>query len=167
MKTNIWGWLLAVCCLITFWSCDDDDDLSASKVPADVQAAFEAKFPAVNRVEWEKKSGYYVAEFKENGVDVEAWYDSNAVWCMTETDLRTDLAVLPGLVQSAFQSSQYADWRVDDIDKYERPGEYFYLIEVEKSGQLDRNLFYAEDGTLLKDVVDTSNDEVLPNIKFN
>ena len=53
---NIWGWLLAVCCAVTLGSCDDDDDLSASKVPDNVQVAFEAKFPAVNKVEWEKKS---------------------------------------------------------------------------------------------------------------
>ena len=126
---NIWGWLLAVCCAVTLGSCDDDDDLSASKVPDNVQVAFEAKFPAVNKVEWEKKSGYYVAEFRENGA--------------------------------------YADWRVDDIDKYERPGDTFYLIEIEKGGQQDRDLFYAEDGTLLKDAVDTNNDKILPNIKFN
>lgn len=164
---NIWGWLLAVCCAVTLGSCDDDDDLSASKVPDNVQVAFEAKFPAVNKMEWEKKSGYYVAEFRENGADVESWFDTSAVWCMTETDLRTDLTVLPGLVQSAFQSGQYADWRVDDIDKYERPDDTFYLIEIEKGGQQDRDLFYAEDGTLLKDAVDTNNDQILPNIKFD
>lgn len=167
MKKNIFGWLLAACCVVTFWSCEKEDDLPASKVPADVKTAFDAKFPATRGVEWEKKSGYYVAEFRENGVSIEAWYDANAVWCMTETDLRTDLTALPGLVQNAFQTSQYADWYVDDIDKYERQGDTFYLIEVEKAGEKDRNLFYAEDGSLLKDEVDRNNDEVLPNIRFN
>ena len=86
---------------------------------------------------------------------------------MTETDLRTDLSALPGLIQNAFQTGNYADWRVDDIDKYERPAGVFYLIEVEKAGQQDRDLFYAEDGTLLKDDVDRENGEVLPDITFN
>ena len=124
-------------------------------------------FPTVNRVEWEKKSGYYVADFHDNGVEMDAWFNSDAVWCMTETDLRTNLNELPGLVQNAFQTSEYADWRVDDIDKFERPAGVFYLIEVEKSGQQDRDLFYDEDGTLLKNVVDTGKDEVLPSISFN
>lgn len=167
MMTNVWKWLFVVCSVVMFSACDDDDDYPSSKVPDSVQAALEAKYPAVKGVEWEKKAGYYVAEFRDNGVDTEVWFDNNAVWCMTETDLRTDLNALPGLVNNAFQNGQYADWTVDDIDKYVRPDLTFYLIEIEKAGQKDRDLFYAEDGTLLKDVVDTENDEVLPSISFN
>ena len=167
MKTDIWKFLFLFCSVVVLSACDTDDDLPSSKVPETVKSAFDAKFPAVARVEWEKKSVYYVAEFYENGVEMQAWFDTDAVWSMTETDLRTDLNVLPGLVQNAFQTGTYADWRVDDIDKYERPSGIFYLIEIEKTGQSDRDLFYGEDGTLLKDVVDTNKGEVLPNISFN
>lgn len=166
MKVNVWNWLVLCCGVWLLAACDNDDDTPVSKVPATVQAALEAKYPAMTGVEWEKKSGYYVAEFRDNGVETEVWFDSNAVWCMTETDLRTDLNILPGLVQNAFLTGAYADWTVDDIDKYELPDRTFYLIEVEKAGQQDRNLFYAENGTLLKDEVDTTNDEVLPTIGF-
>lgn len=167
MKTDLWKFLFLFCSVVMLSACDHDDDLPSSKVPETVKSAFEAKFPAVVKAEWEKKSGYYVAEFRDNGLDMEAWYDSDAIWCMTETDLRTDLNELPGLVKNAFETSEYMDWRVDDIDKYERPSGVFYLIEVEKSGQHDRDLFYDEDGTLLKDVVDKENNNVLPNISFN
>ena len=167
MKTDLWKFLFLFCSVVMLSACDHDDDLPSSKVPETVKSAFEAKFPAVVKAEWEKKSGYYVAEFRDNGLDMEAWYDSDAIWCMTETDLRTDLNELPGLVKNAFETSEYMDWRVDDIDKYERPSGVFYLIEVEKSGQQDRDLFYDEGGTLLKDVVDKENNKVLPNISFN
>ena len=167
MKTDLWKFLFLFCSVVMLSACDHDNDLPSSKVPETVKSAFEAKFPAVVKAEWEKKSGYYVAEFRDNGLDMEAWYDSDAIWCMTETDLRTDLNELPGLVKNAFETSEYMDWRVDDIDKYERPSGIFYLIEVEKSGQQDRDLFYDEDGTLLKDVVDKENNKVLPNISFN
>lgn len=167
MKTDIWKFLFLFCSVVLLSSCDNDDDLPSSKVPETVKTVFDAMFPTVNRVEWEKKSGYYVADFHDNGVEMDAWFNSDAVWCMTETDLRTNLNELPGLVQNAFQTSEYADWRVDDIDKFERPAGVFYLIEVEKSGQQDRDLFYDEDGTLLKNVVDTGKDEVLPSISFN
>lgn len=167
MKTDIWKILFLFCSIVMLSACDTDDDLPASKVPETIKLAFEARFPTVNRAEWEKKFGYYVAEFYENGVEMQAWFDTDAVWCMTETDLHTDLNELPGLVQSAFQTGGYNDWRVDDIDKYERPAGVFYLIEVEKNGKQDRDLFYDEDGILLKDVVDTENDEVKPNISFN
>jgi hypothetical protein len=55
---------------------------------------------------------------------------------------------------------------VDDIDKYERPKDVFYLIEVETKGEKDRDLFYASDGTLLKDEADRENNEVKPDIVF-
>lgn len=167
MKTDFWKYLFIFCSIVLLSACEHDDDLPSSKVPVAIKTAFEAKFPSVIKADWDRKSGYYVAEFRDNGVEMEAWFDSDAVWCMTETDLRTDLNALPGLVQNAFQTSEYADWRVDDIDKYERPTGVFYLIEVEKSGQQDRDLFYAEDGSLLKDTIDKENGEVLPNISFN
>jgi hypothetical protein len=57
-------------------------------------------------------------------------------------------------------------WIVDDLDKYERPDMTFYLIEIEFSGKKDRNLYYAVDGTLLKDEEDKGRDEVYPDTTF-
>jgi hypothetical protein len=55
---------------------------------------------------------------------------------------------------------------VDGLDKYERPNDVFYLIEVETKGEHDRDLFFASDGSLLKDEVDKENNEVTPSIVF-
>jgi len=55
---------------------------------------------------------------------------------------------------------------VDDIDKYERTDRTFYLIEIETKGQQDRDLFFGEDGTLLKDEVDRENNDVTPDTTF-
>ena len=52
------------------------------------------------------------------------------------------------------------------IDLYERPKDAFYLIEVETQGQPDRDLYFAPDGTLLKDEADRENHEVTPDIEF-
>jgi hypothetical protein len=99
-------------------------------------------------------------------MDTHVWYTSNGDWQMTEYDLGVNLSALPQAVQDAFQSGQYSTWRVDDIDKYERPQDVFYLIEVETKGENDRDLFYASDGTLLKDEADRENNEVKPDIVF-
>jgi hypothetical protein len=40
------------------------------------------------------------------------------------------------------------------------------LIEVETPGQPDRDLYFAPDGTLLKDEADRENYEVTPDIVF-
>lgn len=153
----LWG-------VVGFTGCDDNDDVT--NLPEVIENAFNDKFPDATWVEWERKAGYYVAEFRQDGMDVEAWYDNQGSWRMTESDFGRNLTLLPEAVQTTFQSSGYSQWTVDDIDKYECPDKTFYLIEVKKAGQRDRKLFYSQDGLLLKDVEDKENDDVLPTISF-
>ena len=82
---------------------------------------------------------------------------------MTEFDLGVSVSALPQAVQSAFLESQYSSWHVEDINKYERANDVFFLIEVETKGQQDRNLYYNEEGSLLKDEVDRENDDITPD----
>lgn len=153
--------------LVCFTGCDDDDDdVRLKDIPVEVADTFESMFPGVSGTEWERNHGYYVAEFWYSNAITEAWFDSKGVWYMTETDLGHSLNALPEAVQQAFNGSQYATWRVDDIDKYVRPVDTFYLIEVETNGQRDRDLYYAPDGTLLLDEVDRDGNEVMPDKKF-
>ena len=161
MKLKLYLLFFALCSVVTLQSCSDDDD--PTNVSEAIQNAFKAKYPSATNEKWEMKSGYYVAEFRENGKEVDAWFTSNAEWSMAETDLGTDLNLLPDEIKTAFENSDYKTWRVEDIDKYERPDKTFYLIEVETTGQKDRKLFYGTDGTLIKDVEDAENDDILPN----
>lgn len=153
--------------LVLMSSCEKEDDIRWSDVPQAVVNSFEAKFPNAGRTEWEKKRGYYVVELWYQQVETQAWFEKNGTWRMTETDLGHAVANLPEAVQKAFANSQYATWRVEDLDKYERPADTFYLIEVETNGQRDRDLYFAPDGTLLKDEMDRDNHEVTPDFSFN
>ena len=163
MKKNLSMILFAVLGLALGTSCEKEDDLR--RVDRELSDALNARFPEAVWVEWEKKRDFYVAEFHDAGTEVKVWYTGDAQWCMTERDLGRDAASLPEVVKEAFGTSAYASaWRVDDIDKYERPGEVFYLIEVEKAGERDRDLFYSEAGVLLKDDLDRG--DVLPDMKF-
>lgn len=166
MKTKFYGLFLALFGAVVLTSCDKEDDIRISDVPSAVMNSFDANFPNASRAEWEKKSGCIVADFWQDGMDMSAWYNPNGEWLMTESDLGVNLSVLPQAVQDAFKSSQYANWHVDDIDKYERPNDVFYLIEIETKGESDRDLFFAPDGSLLKDDVDKENNEVTPSIVF-
>lgn len=167
MKKHLFLILGMVCSLVVFSGCnDDDDDILVQDVPQIVLSGLQTKFPNVTYAEWEKKGGYYVAEFWQEGMQTDAWINEKGEWCMTELDLGTNLTLLPEAVQTAFQSSQYATWRVDDLDKYERPDRTFYLIEVETGGQADRDLYYAPDGTLIKDEVDKENNDITPTTQF-
>lgn len=166
MKTRLYGLLVALMGVVALTGCEKDDDIRVSDVPNDVMNTFEAKFPNVSRAEWENKHGYYVADFWQEGMETQVWIDQRAEWKMTELDFGTNTQLLPEAVRSAFQGGQYGSWRVDDIDKYERTDGIFYLIEVETNGERDRDLFFGEDGTLLKDEVAQENKEVTPDTRF-
>lgn len=130
--------------------CEDDDD--NVRVDPTIETAFRSQYPDASRVEWETKAGYYVAEFRRNNAEAEAWYSPQAIWYMTETDVYyTDL---PQAVKDAFTASEYAAWRIDDIDMIESAGmETVYILEVEK-GNAEYDLYFSPDGVLVKAVTE-------------
>lgn len=143
---------------LAFQGCsDDDNDNDNINVDDNYKSAFEQLYPGVGNVTWERKGNYYVADFwrTEFNAGAEAWFDNAAAWELTVTDITYQ--ALPQAVRTAFEASEYAAWRVDDVDMIERKGmEVIYVIEVEK-GNVEFDLFYAPDGTLIKAVEDKDN----------
>ncbi len=164
---KIWFYIVALAIgFVGLQSCSDDDDDNNVRVSAEIQESFLTRFPDAERVEWELKQQYYVAEFDVAGVEKDAWYNAAGEWVMTETDVRS-VTDLPEAVQAALAASEYADWKVDDIDLYERPAnDVFYLIEVEKKGQPEYKLYFRPDGTPIKAVPDAPNDDILPTTQL-
>lgn len=135
-----------------FASCSDDDDNTIDTENAiRLRKALDAIYPgASERAEWEKDQGYFVAEFDNKyRQDVEVWFADDAKWVMTQTDLER-IDQLPQAVQAAFNAGGYSDYRVDDVDYYERFDGSFYVIEAEKAGQPDTELFYKDNGEFIK-----------------
>lgn len=146
--------MLALASLGAMTGCDDDDD--SVKVPAAVQDTFGRMFPGAGHVEWAGRQGYLVAEFREDGTDMQAWFDAAGKWYMTEEDV--PYALLPQAVRTAFESGEYAAWHVDDADKLTREGlETVYVLEVEQR-DAEYELVYSEDGVLLRAVPDADGD---------
>lgn len=155
-----WKWIgMAMACavgMVAFTSCDDDDNDDYARVPDAVTAAFSHQYGNPGYVEWDsERGGYYVAEFRKDGRDHEAWYTQAGLWAMTEVDYGRSLADLPQAVRSGYAATAYAldAWTVDDIDEIQRPDyEAVYKIEVEKRGQADHDLYFDLGGTLYRDV---------------
>ena len=135
---------------------------------------FENKYGDIKDVKWEKKNNYNVARFQTgaitkagNSYTTSAWYDDNG----SEKQVNQDIpfANLPEAVKTAFdayQKKMYADWKADDdVDVVSRLDMgLIYIIEIEK-GKEERELSFSPDGVLLKDVLDTDDDdEILPVI---
>lgn len=155
--------LTALVSLGAMTGCDDDD--RSVKVPEPVKGSFDGMFPGATRVEWSARGGYLVAEFMNAGTDTQAWFAADGQWRMTEEDLL--FAQLPEAVKSAFETGEYALWRVEDVDKLLREGlETVYVIEVENR-ETEYDLVYSEAGVLLRAIADTDgdddNDDLLPS----
>ncbi len=168
MKLKLFYLLIAIFGLTNITACSDDDDNNKPAVnpniPEAVAQAFKDKYPDVDqsKVQWETKGIYTVAEFKtlDNQNDVEAWFTKAGEWKMTENDYGKDLFMIPTVINEAFVKSEYGTWQIDDISYYEYPTESsnFYLIEVEKTGQPDTQLYFKTDGTTIKTTTDTNVD---------
>lgn len=94
-------------------------------------------------------------------ISCSAWFDASYQWQMTETDIPQDM--IPDAVWAAFDATEYADWRIDDIDMLRRGGvETIYIIEVEGTTadgiRQDVDLYFSEDGVLVKTVIDAEDD---------
>ena len=59
-------------------SCDDDDNDGIS-VPAELSNALAKEHPNAQRIEWETKGAYYVADFHEDNFEKEAWFTKDGM----------------------------------------------------------------------------------------
>lgn len=169
-------WSLAMCGMFTLVACSDDEKsgngTETGDIPAAVLEAFQEKYPNATNVAWTTTGEYAVAAFynqaTRSGSDDRnntAWFalDDNG-WDMTESEIPFN--EIPGQVKAAFESSVYAQspWTVDDeVDMLLRDGtEKLYVIEVDKNEggmETDVDLYYTEDGILVKEIIDADDDQ--------
>lgn len=97
-----------------------------------------------------------MADFHMDGKEKEAWFDVDATWKMTETDLL--YSELPAAVTASHKTGEYGSWRVDDVDMLEYAAHAtLYVIEVEEKKK-EMQLFYTIGGERVdtKDVTNSS-----------
>lgn len=168
-----------MCGMLVFTSCDKENELGPDGISNEIYKAFDSEFPGARNVEWKSDGTYAIASFDWEGsragssADNTAWFElSTSKFVMAEHDM--PFAQLNEAIQAAFRSSKYATWKVDEevdvlkrLDKSADPY-YLYVIEVENK-QTDEgyDLYYAEDGLLVKEVPDAFGDndftELLPS----
>lgn len=143
--------MLSLAAAAVLHGCNDDDD-NSPKVPSAVKTTFEQMFPDATDVRWRGIREYIVAEFRDNGAQTDAWFGKSGKWYMSEIDVTYES--LPAEVRTAFEAGDYASWSIDDVEKLLRSDmATLYVLEVEK-GSEEYNLFYAENGVLVKSAPD-------------
>lgn len=87
MKTKIQVLAMMFIAAMAFGACDDDDKNDNIKAPDAVSKALKDKYPAAMDIEWERKGDYFVADCWMDGREMDVWYDVQATWKLTETDI--------------------------------------------------------------------------------
>lgn len=159
MKLKLFMLLFAFSAVI-FTGCSDDDD---DYMPEETFiTALKSKYPEAQKVHWEKKLNYQVAEFIYKNKETEAWFDASGKWMMSETDLL--FSDLPTPIKEHFAAGQYANWHVDDVDLIERyNAEPIYILEVEQ-GKTEVDLYYSAEGVLIKESNENTGEPHIPMV---
>ena len=114
-------------------------------------------------------AGCYVAEFIADGQEIDVWFNKQAEWVMTETDVES-LEKVPAPVAEAFMSSTMTGMRLRDIRIITFPKHpTVIIIEVEQyNSDEEFQLFYAPDGKLFQSLdVTELGGEIYPGLFFN
>ena len=111
MKTRMTIFASLLLAGFAFTSCDDDND---NYTPDEkiVNVLYE-KYPNAQRIDWELQHDHYVADFYDNNIEKEAWFNTKGEWVMTESDIL--FKNLPEAVQTAFNESDYKNWKIEDV----------------------------------------------------
>lgn len=142
------NYFIALCLSLTpfaFVACDDDDDDIKRPTQA-VETAFTQKYPNAQFVDWEKEYGLYKAEFRNDAVVSEAWFEADGSWVRTETGVHPNTLPQPVL---DYVAQNYVGYRIDDADWVETPEQNYYELELEKGDRLEFHLLILPDGSPL------------------
>lgn len=132
---------------VAFVACDDDDDSPKYQLSENIKSYIAVNYPGAVITDYDKERNYIdvdiVVSDAAGNVKKEVYFDTAEQWQRTEWDVR--VAELPEAVVSAVLA-QYPDYRIDDADHVQAPGEEYYEIEIEK-GNKERYLKVALDGS--------------------
>lgn len=136
----------------------------AGNPPQNVANALGKMYPKADNIAWSQQGDYFVAEFTMNELEKEVWFDTQANWIMTQTDLESADLLSPA-VYNSFAIGQYSTWQVDNVTLVEFPNRTpVSVIEVEQNNMPgEYQLFYSQDGVLQRTRnVTYSNDTLWP-----
>ncbi len=122
-------------------------DLNPSEVPGNLKDAFNKEYPMATDVEWEKKLDNYKVEFDLNRQDHDVWY--NASGTVLKKKIEITEVELPQAIRNAIKSN-YAGYRVDDVEMIWQNNATTYEVELEK-GQDEKHITFDSNAKVLNE----------------
>lgn len=118
-------------------------------IPTSVLNHFKSTYANAQVKDWDKeRDGSFEVEFILDGKEWEAYYAADGGWLKTERDVtRSDV---PQVVWDELSKSNYAAWKVDDLEEHQTSQhKSVYEVEVKNGGQ-KAYLYFLPNGTMVK-----------------
>ena len=123
-----------------------DDDIA--QAPKKVEKTFQKMYPNAQKTEWELKRDMYVAEFKIDGREIEAWFNADGTWMRSKEDVSAK--DVPAEVKKAVKDT-YPGWKTEDCEMVtDARGYKHYVVEVEKEGEQDKTVRISPNGKIIQ-----------------
>ena len=123
--------VVAVSCFFVF-ACSDDD-YKVSDLNQKIISFINLNYPGAKILEAERKQGAIKVEiFHENKEKEVFFLETDYQWLGSEWDVKE--SELPAAVKTSIASTQYAYYRIDDIDFVQKPYVEYYDIDMEQLG---------------------------------
>lgn len=121
---------------------DDNDDYEnflpdTNPMPSAITEFINSKYPNARIIETDTEHGYTEVDIIHNNRGKEVVFNNKQEWVNTHYDVWKN--EVEDIIQQALANSEYRDYIIDDIEKYETPDGDYYLYELEK-GERELNI---------------------------
>ena len=151
--------------LFSMNACTKDGLISLKKVPDNVKSAFNSAYTSANDVEWYRDGDLYIAEFEQNGQEIEVTMNENGQVIEIETEIA--VSELPAAI-SVYIAANYPNAEIEEAERIEQPnqnGEFGstlnYSVEIETEEDDDHEeeleLLFDANGNFLS--IESENDD--------
>ena len=130
MKICLTSILLSVC-IVTFAQQKDISDVSRKVIDE-----INKKYPHSKLIHFKKKTDLFKATFMVGGKKFVSTFAKDGDWLKTETAIQWK--DLPGEVRAAYWKTSYRQYKMEDINQVETPGDgTLFVFEVKDVGDFD------------------------------
>ena len=128
------------------------------EVPTIVKKALSEKYSDAEDVEWEMENDTdYEAEFELDKREMSAVFSADGTWLQTETEV--DKSDLPEAVKAAIKKS-FPAYKTEETEMLERLNmPLAYEVELETKDDVEIEVIFAADGTVLEQSKEETEDE--------
>lgn len=120
-----------------------DDNPQGGQSENSVENAVQKLYEGARIIEIDREYNKVEVDIVHDNIGKEITFDAQLNWLYTQWDVWT--RNLPESIQGYIQSN-YAGSRIDDAEYYEMPSGSYYEVEIEQSGDRDRNLWFDAQG---------------------